>query len=237
MLSLTSVQILAILLLFVVATTSFSNVGLPLSAKPLLSMQALIGGKVDTTTNDHFRSLIHKLDANLDESLSVLVLVGIPGSGKTTYCEELVQLFGDRWVSHNQDVLKTRKNVIHATEKSLQRNKSVIIDRCNFDPLQRATWIDLGGKYRVNNILCVVVPEFCNVELCTKRCFERGDDGIHPDGDTTDWNEVCQRMKKAFVYPAMSEGFTGIYECAVDSSTKPLTALFKAKLKERNPIL
>ena len=44
-------------------------------------------------------------------------------------------------------------------------------------------------------------------------------------------------MKKAFVYPAMSEGFTGIYECAVDSSTKPLTALFKAKLKERNPIL
>jgi tRNA splicing ligase len=177
---------------------------------------------------------------DMEKDSIMIVLVGIPGCGKSTYAKELIQLFSScsasntddtqKWVSHNQDVLKTRKAVMSRTEKSLKMKQRIIIDRCNFDSVQRFPWIDIGEKYKVSNILCVVMPDYRNVKFCSMRAIKRGDDGIHAYGDTTDWTAVCHRMNAALRYPTLSEGFTAIYHCW--HSTAELSTLLTTQCKQ-----
>jgi predicted kinase len=64
----------------------------------------------------------------------VLVMVGIPGSGKSTIANELVAM---GWERVNQDDLGSRRVCETRMEDALKRGKSVVVDRCNFDISQR----------------------------------------------------------------------------------------------------
>ena len=57
-------------------------------------------------------------------------MVGIPGSGKSTIANELVKLGWDRV---NQDEMKTRKVCETRMIQALEKGRSVVVDRCNFD--------------------------------------------------------------------------------------------------------
>lgn len=64
----------------------------------------------------------------------VLIMVGVPGSGKSTIANQLVEM---GWERVNQDELGTRRVCETRMESALQRGKSIVIDRCNFDISQR----------------------------------------------------------------------------------------------------
>jgi predicted kinase len=99
----------------------------------------------------------------------VLVMVGIPGSGKSTIANQLVQL---GWERVNQDEMGTRKACELRMEQSLQKGKSVVVDRCNFDIAQRRTWFKLAGKYGVTNINALVLdisPEVCKQRIAVRK--------------------------------------------------------------------
>ncbi|KAL6764604.1 hypothetical protein V8C86DRAFT_2473181, partial [Haematococcus lacustris] len=74
----------------------------------------------------------------------VLVLVGVPGSGKSTIAQELREA---GWVVVNQDVLGSRRSCEAAFDEALQAGRNVVVDRCNFDEAQRSTWVQLSLEY------------------------------------------------------------------------------------------
>ncbi len=155
---------------------------------------------------------IQKLD---QDSQVVLVLCGIPGSGKSTFSrmmmEEMPSDFQNKWVVLNQDILQTRSRVEAEAHNCLNAGHSIVIDRCNFDTIQRSHWINLAYQYNVDATICVVLPNALDVQLCSQRATLRGNDGIHdPD---TNWRSVCHRMQNEFKPPKLTEGFSSIFNC------------------------
>jgi predicted kinase len=165
--------------------------------------------------------MLHMLYDRLvtSDSVVVLILCGIPGCGKTTFAKKLCAVLppSSRWESFNQDALGSRTAVEHHSSVALGRRHSVIIDRCNFDRSQRKTWIRLADQFQADCVICLVMENYLNFELCSDRAFKRGDDGVH-DGDT-DWSSVCSSMAKQFQYPVIQEGFSGIYHCRDSADT------------------
>ena len=85
----------------------------------------------------------------------VLVLVGIPGCGKSTFAKQIVNAAPEgSWCVACQDVEGDRKKVERLvadvlegkSERSCAGAARVIVDRCNFDALQRKHWIDLASR-------------------------------------------------------------------------------------------
>jgi len=84
----------------------------------------------------------------------LVLLVGLPGSGKSTFAQSLVASMPEKFCRINQDELKTRPKCERKLERVLsiptsqqlgqqqlgQQRRCPIIDRCNFDQTQRSTW-------------------------------------------------------------------------------------------------
>lgn len=159
------------------------------------------------------------------DSRLMILLCGIPGSGKSTFARKLISSLPtehqNSWLHLNQDALKSRNMVIDRTLLGLQEQKNIIIDRCNFDFAQRIHWIELAQQCPIYLILCVVVPNFSDVGLCSQRAFLRGNsDGVHDE--ETNWQMVCKRMKQEFLYPSENEGIHCIYPCESWDDADPL---------------
>ncbi|GJD08885.1 Transcription factor bHLH140 [Galdieria sulphuraria] len=71
----------------------------------------------------------------------LLMLIGIPGSGKTTFAKKLEE---KGWCRVCQDELFTRQQCENYTITHLLQGKSIVIDRCNVTKEQRAIWINLA---------------------------------------------------------------------------------------------
>lgn len=101
---------------------------------------------------------------------SMLLLAGLPGSGKSTFARSIVQAMPYKYARVNQDEMQTRQKCIIAAKKAMSTGLSVIVDRCNFDHAQRQVWYDVAAEYHYP-VDCVVfqVP----VPLCIERCQQR----------------------------------------------------------------
>ena len=83
----------------------------------------------------------------------LVVLVGVPGSGKSTFAQHLLADAGTTdddsraWRRVSQDVLKTRKRCVASTRAALRAGEHVLIDRCNFDRVQRSHWLQAAADY------------------------------------------------------------------------------------------
>jgi predicted kinase len=148
---------------------------------------------------------------DLLQSQTMIIFVGIPGCGKSTFAQKIVSSENNlNWKSVNQDVYKSRQKTYEAASYILSQGSNVIIDRCNFDQSQRSTWIQLAHDYECS-IVAIIFPDYDNVELCSMRATARGNDGLH-NGDE-DWVSICNRMKSSLVYPSYEEGFHLILHC------------------------
>lgn len=167
--------------------------------------------------NNHFLSSIYSLNP---KDRLILLLIGIPGSGKSTFSSQLIHDLneagcGHRWTSLNQDKLKSRQKVLSHMKDTMFHKQNIIIDRCNFDIEQRSHWITLTDEMNRSlsvkyHVIALILPNYLNVNLCAQRAFERGNsDGIH-DLDTN-WMGVCRRMYYEFMYPNISEGLLGLF--------------------------
>ena len=87
----------------------------------------------------------------------LVVLVGIPGSGKSTFARRVIEDTAAVptqacWRRISQDELRKRRRCIVEADKALAAGDHVIIDRCNFDATQRAPWMDLRGAPSAHRI-------------------------------------------------------------------------------------
>lgn len=165
--------------------------------------------------NNNMLTLNHLAQHNAVNPM-VIVLCGLPGSGKSTYAKQLVgrlpMPYRNRWVVANQDALGTRVNVVRVARAALQTKRSVIIDRCNFNAEQRSHWIELAQEFNIPSVFGVVMPHHIDTEFCIERAVVRGNSDGH--GEDVNWRAVCIGMRREYTAPEVSEGFAGVFQCS-----------------------
>ena len=100
----------------------------------------------------------------------VVVLVGMPGSGKST----LSQRFRDRgWLIVSQDELGDRRKCENAVHVALQNGERVVVDRTNIDASQRAHWLRIARENRLPPAAVVAVLLEVHVQTAKDRVMHR----------------------------------------------------------------
>jgi predicted kinase len=134
------------------------------------------------------------------------VLVGPPGSGKSTFCQRLLQSSSPhvaaQLVRISQDELGSRGACQSATQAALSAGRSVVIDRCNFDEAQRKTWVEMARAFGARlSAVCMDVP----IETCEQRVMQRrGHPTLPPARESM---KIVRRFLSMLSTPTKEEGF------------------------------
>ncbi|VDM43567.1 unnamed protein product [Toxocara canis] len=134
----------------------------------------------------------------------VVVLVGYPGCGKSTFANKMAKEHGYGVV--NRDTMKTWQKCVQNAKIYLQKGQSVIVDNTNGDVETRKRYCDLA-KSRGVDCRCFVFT--CGMEQAEHHCKYRviiGTDAVHEEVGTM----VLRMFKSKYQEPALSEGFSSI---------------------------
>ncbi|GLI59676.1 hypothetical protein VaNZ11_001616 [Volvox africanus] len=134
----------------------------------------------------------------------VLVLVGIPGAGKSTLCKRLAS---SGWRHINQDELGSRRSCEESMRMALRAGQHIVIDRCNHTEAQRSHWIKLSKECGIGGISLVALQLLLPLEICKARARNRVD---HPTLGMHNCDEVIDRFYSEFTEATTTEGFDRI---------------------------
>ncbi|CAM9512817.1 unnamed protein product, partial [Choristocarpus tenellus] len=142
----------------------------------------------------------------------MLVLVGIPGSGKSSVASFLADL---GWSVVNQDKLGSRKACERAARLALSRGERVVVDRCNFDDPQRAIWVRLSSEAGLGRDACLSLWLDTDPDLCKSRVRNRSGHPTLSGGHDTE--AVVSRFSSLLTPPKEREGFKVVVRVRTDS--------------------
>ncbi|KAF9200534.1 hypothetical protein BGZ49_009213 [Haplosporangium sp. Z 27] len=135
----------------------------------------------------------------------VLILVGPPGSGKSTFAKALTKFFPN-FVRVNQDDLGDRAACEDFAISALNNKQSVVIDRCNFDQDQRKVWIGIANRFNVSEINAIIMDtEFYH---CKMRILARTNHPTQVEG--SNGVDVLFKFLDMMTLPTYFEGFSKI---------------------------
>ncbi|KAI4353391.1 hypothetical protein L6164_002345 [Bauhinia variegata] len=163
------------------------------------------------------------MDMDVDETCKaqeekplLVILVGAPGSGKSTFCEDVMRSSSRPWVRVCQDTIGNGKagnkaQCLSSAANALKDGKSVFIDRCNLDREQRSDFVKLGRAQIDMHAVVLDLP----AKLCISRSVKRtGHEGNLQGGKAA---AVVNRMLQKKELPKLSEGFNRITFCHNES--------------------
>lgn len=97
-----------------------------------------------------YRNLQPK-DLNLPSTQNMLIFVGMPGTGKSTFYRTYLEPRG--YLYANQDTLKTKAKVLNMVRNALATGKSVVVDATNPTLEVRREFLDLAIEYQVPTMI------------------------------------------------------------------------------------
>ncbi|KAI0531235.1 hypothetical protein KFK09_000788 [Dendrobium nobile] len=149
----------------------------------------------------------------------VVILVGAPGSGKTTFCNDVIRVARRTWTRICQDTIAngkagTKAQCLQSAANALQEGKNVLIDRCNLELEQRSEFVKLGGARADVHAVVLDLP----ARVCISRSVQRtGHEGNLQGGKAA---AVVNRMLQKKALPNLNEGFSRITFCHNDDDVK-----------------
>lgn len=157
-----------------------------------------------------------RFEGNYEMEPIMIVLTGLPGSGKSKFCYDL---FEDEesdknctWVHVNQDDLGSRKRCEEVAREALISGHRVIVDRCNQSIEQRKTWIDLAKEHWAFRDTTPAANVFCvNIDTPADVCIERCKQDSHPI-PSAEAEKVVTCQARDWEQPSLKEGFCAIVD-------------------------
>ena len=132
----------------------------------------------------------------------VTVMIGIPGSGKTTFCRE--RLFPHHlYISLDQ--LRTRSAEAELFAFALKRRKNCVIDNTNINALERSRYISAAKKEGARVVGYFFEPD---LEACVARNAKRAGKARVPE-------HVIRQKLSRFECPNLHEGFDVLYRVKI----------------------
>ncbi|KAL4517226.1 hypothetical protein Ndes2437B_g06831 [Nannochloris sp. 'desiccata'] len=169
------------------------------------------------------------VDPEVYTKTAMIILVGLPGAGKSTFATSLIQQSPERFARVNQDSVKngtrgTRDMCINTATSALRQGINVIIDRTNVSPEQRKYFLDTATAAGLDpsHVHCV----FLNLPV--KACGSRASDRQDHEGGIFGPKAygIVGMMQKQLKPPSLSEGFASILECQNDAELDAALALW-----------
>lgn len=134
----------------------------------------------------------------------IIVLVGLPGCGKTKLANELASKY--KYFVVNRDTMKTWQKCVETAKIYLKQKKNVVVDNTNYDVPSRKRYVDLAKSQGVD---CRCFYFVCDIAQASHHCKFRildGTDSLHEEVGTM----VLRMLKSKFQEPSLEEGFSSI---------------------------
>ena len=129
----------------------------------------------------------------------VLMLMGLPGSGKSTIADKLQELEPWKYVRVNQDTLGDRHACLKLAEQVLSERKCPVIDRCHASFKNRKPFHQLAKSLDVSVDILIVDAPF---SICLERCQLRQD---HPTVSLAEASRILGCVRKEWKLPGKNE--------------------------------
>lgn len=174
-----------------------------------------------------YRSSAHLIDLWKEVfgySQILVVLVGAPGSGKSHFCQTVLEEENnsesdgngnDRWAIVCQDVLKSRDRCMESCRELLNLGKCVLVDRTNIDKEQRQIWISIAKGF---NIPCIAI-EFGGqnkreliTNVLTRSAGSHGT-GLDASKSETNVGYIVSKFLSRQQPTLIAEGFNLVFRC------------------------
>lgn len=138
---------------------------------------------------------------------SLIMLVGLPASGKTTFSKTIEdQIIGIQRI--NQDEIRTKGKCEDLFSKHTKSTQTVILDRCNLSVSERKYWLDMSNNSsNEKNVWCIYFasnPEECKWRIKNRKNHPTVTDGIQGI-------RLIENISHTLQVPGMNEGFSHIH--------------------------
>lgn len=159
--------------------------------------------------------------------LIMVILVGAPGSGKSTFCELVMASSSRPWVRICQDTIGngksgTKAQCLKSAASALNDGKNVFVDRCNLEIEQRSEFVKLGSSLVDVHAVVLDLP----AQLCISRSVKRtGHEGNLSGGKAA---AVVNKMLQKKELPNLNEGFKRIAFCHSETDVQSAIDTYKS---------